>query len=183
MRKNWKIILLAAVVLTAMCISDGCGSGEPDGTGEQKTAETAPVQPVAEDQAEAPNSDDGEKPEEEDERSTDDGTDAETFCGNVERIDGDSVVCSRIETYKTESGQGEVAVATTAEEDKELVTIRFAQDAVYTYQIIRDGGADVETREGSFADIKAGLLLDLTGHYDGDVFWADTVRISDVRND
>ena len=41
----------------------------------------------------------------------------------------------------------------------------------------------METREGGFADIKAGLLLDLTGHYDGEAFLADTVTISDVRTD
>ena len=229
MRKNWKMLLLAAVVIAAMCISDGCASGGPDDTGEQKAAEIAPVQPVAEDQTAKQDGSDGGKPEKEDairentqdemqrqdagmagdtadaaqgadaagkeggaaaadaskedEYSTDDGTDAETFCGDVEQVDGDSVVCSRIETYKTEGGQGEVAVATTVDENKDLVTVRFAQDAVYTYQIIRDGGADVKTSEGSFADIKAGLLLDFSGHYDGNVFWADTVRISDVRND
>lgn len=172
MRKNWKMILLAAVVFTAMCISDGCGGETPKEEAAPQDFDAAGKENAAA-QADVPK--ENEQPA--------DGTDTETFCGDVERIDGDSAICSEIETYKTEDGQGEVAVSSAAAEDRELVAVRFAQDAVYSYQIIRDGGADVETREGSFADIRAGLILDLTGHYDGDVFLADTVRISDVRTD
>lgn len=165
MRKNGKLLLLAAVVLAAMCISDGCGKGET-GSAEDRVGEVLPVE-----QEKTP-----EKAQEQKE-------DAKELCVDVERVEGDSVIGSRIETYAGENGQGEIAVSTTVEADKELLTIRFAQDAVYTYRIIRDGGADVETREGGFADIKAGLLLDLTGHYDGEAFLADTVTISDVRTD
>ncbi len=180
MRKTRKMILAAVAVFSSMCIPVGCGSGKPNGMDGQ--AETALVQPVEEEQAAEPDVGDSEKPGEKVAQSAD-GTEAETFCGNVERIDGDSVVCSRIDTYREEGSQGEVMVATAATEDKELVTVRFAQNAVYTYRIIRDGGTNVDTREGGFTDIGAGMILDLTGRYDGEAFLADTVMISDVRTD
>ena len=114
MRKNGKLLLLAAVVLAAMCISDGCGKGET-GSAEERAGEVLPVA-----QEKTP-----EKAQEQKE-------DAKELCVDVERVEGDSVIGSRIETYAGENGQGEIAVSTTVEADKELLTIHFAQDAVYT---------------------------------------------------
>lgn len=217
MRKNMRLLLLAAVVLTAMCISDGCGNGETgsaDGhaaavfpVGQEKTLEETQEQKEDADagngvtdtaDANAPDAQQGSAEPQNSESAQDMSvgqTDTQEKTADVpedalaelsvdvESIEGDSVIGSRIETYEEEGGKGEIAVSSAVAEGKELITIRFSQNAAYTYHIIRDGGADVETREGSFADIKEGMILNLTGHYDGETFLADTVTISDVRLD
>ena len=38
----------------------------------------------------------------------------------------------------------------------------------------------METRDGSFSDIKEGMTLHLAGYYKGEDFYADKVVISDV---
>ena len=60
-----------------------------------------------------------------------------------------------------------------------MVSIYFMDDTSYVYQIIKNG--NVETSEGSFSDIGVNMILDLTGHYKGEDFYADKVAISDVR--
>lgn len=41
----------------------------------------------------------------------------------------------------------------------------------------------METSEGSFSDIGVNMILDLTGYYKGEDFYADKVAISDGRSD
>lgn len=99
---------------------------------------------------------------------------------DVESVGDNSVVGNKIFIESSANGNKNIAIVRVGEDNKVLVTVYFAEDASYVYRTIRNGGADVETREGSFSDIKNGLSLDLTGHYEGDDFYANKVEINNV---
>ena len=65
-------------------------------------------------------------------------------------------------------------------DNQELINVYFEEDASFVYETIRNGGKDVETRQGSFLDITEGVILHMTGRYEGEDFWADHVDISYV---
>lgn len=70
-------------------------------------------------------------------------------------------------------------------EDAGSITVYFMDDISYTLQIIKDGGADVTTKEAAFSDIQEGDILNLTGkrafsEKSGDEFLASEVTISRV---
>ena len=101
----------------------------------------------------------------------------------VESLGDHSVVGNKIFVETDIDGKGEIAVVSAGGDNKTLVSVYFDDDVSFVYCIIRNGGADVETHEGSFSDIKKGFILDMTGHYQDEIFWADKVEIHDVRND
>ena len=99
---------------------------------------------------------------------------------DVESVGDNSVVGNKISIESGIDGNSEIMVVGVGEDNKVLVTVYFAENASYVYKIIRNGGADVETRDGSFSDIKEGLTLHLTGYYKDEDFYADEVVISNV---
>lgn len=62
-----------------------------------------------------------------------------------------------------------------------LVTVYFSESTAYEVKTIKNGGvngdADVESREGSFSDIKEKGSVDLFGCYDGADFYAERAII------
>lgn len=101
--------------------------------------------------------------------------------GDVRSIGESSVVLSKIFSETTESDEGTVWILSSLGGDNEvLVTVYFEENADYIYKTIRNGGKDVDTREGSFSDIKEGMILLLNGRYVGKDFYADHVEIDNV---
>lgn len=104
---------------------------------------------------------------------------AEEILGDVRSIGDNSVTISRIFT-ESSSGTDEMDTAVLpaeGSEDEELIQVIFSEHIKYEVKTIKNGGADVDVREGSFADIKEGLQLELTGNYDGNDFKADKAVI------
>ena len=141
----------------------------PDTAENQPTDDNAPTDESIGDSADAPAS-----------NMTDPSAGESTeLCVFVESIGDNSVVGNKISMEPDIDGDNIVVMVGEGGDNKKLVSIYFVDDASYVYQIIRNG--DVETREGSFSDIKINMILDLTGYYKGEDFYADKVAISDVR--
>ena len=101
--------------------------------------------------------------------------------GHVQSVSESSAVVSKIFSETVESDEGTVWVMSSGGGDNEvLVTVYFEEDADYVYKTIRNGGRDVDTRKGSFSDIKEGVLLLLNGRYVGEDFYAAHVEIDNV---
>ena len=113
--------------------------------------------------------------------NTDNEDSATELDGDVRSVSESSVVVSKIFSETTESDEGTVWILSSLGGGNEvLVTVYFETNADYVYKTIRNGGRDVDTREGSFSDIKEGMILLLNGRYVGEDFYADHVEIDNV---
>ena len=210
MRKNLKIVLLLLTIMTAMCMFVGCGDRKRDDStllpeqGNQSEVQSADTAGTGNDEEQVNNekqeSSTKEKQEETEQSQTEnvqyqpieenldksvDASDTSAdesseLCVFVESIGDNSVVGNIISMEPDIDGNNIVVMVGAGGDNKKLISIYFADDASYVYQIIRNG--DVETREGSFSDIGINMILDLTGYYKGEDFYADKAAISDVRN-
>ena len=208
MRKNLRTILLLLTIMTTMCIFVGCGDGrqddsallpEPDNqsaeqssdatgtgndeeladSGEQENNTEGRQDRVGQDQSEGESL--GKPSNEPASDAPDTSTDgSDELCVFVESIGDNSVVGNIISMEPSADGNNIVVMIGEGGGNKKLVSIYFADDVSYVYQIIRN--RDVETREGSFSDIGIDMILDLTGYYKGEDFYAHKVAISDVRD-
>lgn len=97
-----------------------------------------------------------------------------------------SVVVSEIFTETYDDGsQTAVSFVGGGGENVEQITVYFQDDINYTLKIIRDGGADVTTKEADFSDIQEGDILALKGkraysEESGDEFLSSEVTINRV---
>lgn len=97
-----------------------------------------------------------------------------------------SVVVSEIFTETYDDGsQTAVSFVGGGGENAEQITVYFQDDINYTLKIIRDGGADVTTKEADFSDIQEGDILALKGkraytEESGDEFLSSEVTINRV---
>ena len=210
MRKSLKFTLLLLTIMTAMCMFVGCGDGKQDDSAllpeqdNRSEEQSADAVDTGNDEEQVNNkkqeSDTKEKQEETDQPQTEDmqkqpaeetlnksvdasdtsADESTELCVFVESIEDNSVVGNIISMEPDIDGNNIVVMVGAGGDNKKLVSIYFADDASYVYQIIRNG--DVETREGSFSDIGVNMILDLTGYYKGEDFYADKAAISDVRN-
>ncbi|MDE7285938.1 MAG: hypothetical protein K2N55_03705 [Lachnospiraceae bacterium] len=128
---------------------------------------------------EKPESDDGvnNKVEGEQSSSSDEATKTEStqkneeeLEGNVESISSEGVILSRAFTYETDDGSGLVMVSGADESgDQVLVTVSFSENTKYELWTVKNSGvngdSDITKQEASFADIKEGVSLKLTGHF------------------
>lgn len=208
MRKNLKTILLLLAVMAAMCIFAGCGDGKQDDSAltpelDKQTAEQLP-------DTTGMSNDEEQADSEEQENDAEDGQDGgvqdqpegeslgdpsnapasdasgtstgetDELSVDVESVGDNSVVGNKIFIESGIDGNSEIMTVGVGEDNQVLVAVYFAPNASYVYKTIRNGGADVETRDGSFSDIKEGLTLHLTGYYQSEDFYADKVVISNV---
>lgn len=96
------------------------------------------------------------------------GQDSFTACKNVTYSDGDSDIM--------------VGVAPGYEEDDDLVTVYVNENCSYQYKTVRNGGVnpeDVSSREGSFGDLKNGMLCTVRGSWRDGYFYADSIVMSE----
>lgn len=162
--------------------------GKPDEESSDKSLETTEKQRP--DKADEQSTDNNAPDEESTSKSFDtpagdvsDSSAAEELEVVVESLGDHSILGNKIFIETGIDGNGEIAVVGSGGDNKTLVSVYFDDDVSFVYCIIRNGGADVETHEGSFSDIKKGFILDMTGHYQDEIFWANKVEINDVRND
>ena len=162
--------------------------GKPDEESSDKSLETTEKQRP--DKADEQSPDNNAPDEESTSKSFDtpagdvsDSSAAEELEVVVESLGDHSILGNKIFIETGINGNGEIAVVGAGGDNKTLVSVYFEEDVSFTYLVIKNGGADVETREGSFSDIKKGFILDMTGHYQDEIFWANKVEINDVRND
>lgn len=98
--------------------------------------------------------------------------------GIVVRVGDNSVVVSEMVTEAPEE-LGDALVYGTAE--GEDITVYFSENTQFEFRIVKNNGvngdADVEKREGSFTDIKEGTVINMTGSYQGDDFYAEQIII------
>ena len=192
MRKNLKTILLLLAIMAAMGMFTGCGNGRhddsalPPGSDNQSAEQPADTdsnkEQVNSETQESNTKGGQDKPSNVPARDAS-GTSTggpDELSVDVESVGDNSVVGNRISIESGSDGNSEIMVVGVGEDNKVLVTVYFSENASYEYKIIRSGGADVETRDGSFSDIKEGMTLHLTGYYKGEDFYADKAVISDV---
>lgn len=99
----------------------------------------------------------------------------ETISGNVKSIGDNSIVLSKAEDIS----DSEMATPAEGSPDEDLVTVRFSENTEFIVSTVKNGGvngdSDVESRKGSFSDLKEQSSLSLTGSYDGKDFLASQV--------
>lgn len=186
MRRKLSVSILLLTIMAMSWMFTGCGGGRQDeAVSRTEEIDRTEQSPSAENGEEQENDkedgqDEAEKGQAEGE-SSDKSVNASTeLCVDVESIGDNSVVGNKVFIEPIPDGSGEIMVVGSGEDNKVLITVYFEEDASYVYQIIRNGGADVETREGSFSDIGLDMTLDMTGYYKGEDFYADKVVISNV---
>lgn len=104
--------------------------------------------------------------------------------GDVRSVDADSFVICKHETWEEDGYSYAVAVAPGYEEESDLITIHMAQNCGYQYKTVKNSGInpeDVSSRDGSFADVKEGLMATIEGNWQDDgSFLAVTVVLSEI---
>lgn len=99
-------------------------------------------------------------------------------------VDADSFVICKHETWEEDGYSYAVAVASGYEEESDLITIHMAQNCGYQYKTVKNSGInpeDVSSRDGSFADVKEGLMATIEGNWQDDgSFLAVTVVLSEI---
>ena len=198
MRKKLSVSILLLIIMTAAWMFTGCGDRGQADTVSQTEEISRTEQPANAESDEEQNPDMAENQPTDDNAPTDESTgdsadapasnmtdpsvgESTELCVFVESIGDNSVVGNKISMEPDIDGNNIVVMVGEGGDNKKLVSIYFADNTSYVYQIIRNG--DVETSEGSFSDIGVNMILDLTGYYKGEDFYADKVAISDVRSD
>lgn len=98
--------------------------------------------------------------------------------GIVVSVGDNSVVVSEMVMESAEDNGVTLVREASQGED---ITVYFSENTQYEFQTVKNNGVngdeDVETREGSFADIGEGTTLNMTGGYQGNDFYAEQVVI------
>lgn len=79
-----------------------------------------------------------------------------------------------------DGGEVMTSIAPDAQAETPKITIAYDENTKFVKQVIRDGGASHEEREGSAADLKKGFTAEMNGSYEGDVFHATDILIVEV---
>ena len=168
--------------------------GEPEAMGEDKadsendTGEgKGPADDTADDTADEAQTGDGEggDPAAQDNAQEDSGQQksagSASLEGDVLSVSQDSFVIARVETWLEGDASYAVATAPGCEEEEEKITVHVGQGCGWKLKTVKNGGVspeDVSTAEGSFADLKEGVLTHMKGSWQDDgSFLADNIEI------
>lgn len=178
MMKKKRVVLMFVCALMLATLTTGCGkekeepipvdlSSESRQNEEEKVAEEnqqAMEDKPAEDSAQASQAEQAS------------GTE-ELVC-NVKSIGQDSFVAIECTTYSDGDKDIMTSPAPGYEEADDLVTVYVNENCTYQYKTIRNGGInpeDVSSREGSFAELKDGMICNVKGSWRDGAFYADSV--------
>lgn len=188
MRKNRTVWTLICAIMVMM-LATGCGkekeapipvdlSSENGQDGEENTEEnTGADDEIA-----------GNSQTQRDDKLEGDDTQAGQVSGTEElncdviSIGQDSFTACKNVTYSNGDADIMVGVAPGYEEEDDLVTVYVNENCSYQYKTVRNGGVnpeDVSSREGSFGDLKNGMLCTVRGSWRDGYFYADSIVMSE----
>lgn len=175
MMKKKRVVLMFVCALMLATLTMGCGKEKEEpipvdlSSESRKNEEENRIQSTAEDSAQASQADQAS------------GTE-ELEC-DVKSIGQDSFVAIKCTTYS--DGDKDFMVSAPApgyEEADDLVTVYVNENCTYQYKTVRNGGVnpeDVSSREGSFGDLKDGMLCNVKGSWRDGAFYADSIVMSE----
>ena len=176
-RKRMAAIGLAVILGMTGCAEKNGAPGNPQENVSAETENDTAKQANADDEGGGPTSQDVKSNLDAQSQSVDSGE----LDGDVLSVDGDSFVISRHETFTDEDAGVMVAVGPGNEEEADKVTVHVSENCVWEYKTVKNGGInpeDVSTREGSFADVKEGLMVTIQGSWQTDgSFLADSIEM------
>ena len=161
-----------------------CGCGESEN--EERTPVTELVHTDTEG-GETPDADDmaAEQRTTEDLPAGESGAEAQSLekvTGNVKSIGDQDIVIRRSFEESSNGTDMDILVAPAeGSADEELLTVLVLETTRYEVHTVKNGGvngdADVETREGSLADLKEKAVVNIYGNFEGENFLAQQVII------
>ena len=100
--------------------------------------------------------------------------------GEIREISDQTFVLNEIIEEEGEGGT-EIAALPLDEAEMNLITAVWDENTRFTRRTIKNGGADYEDSESSPEALETGAMVNLWGSYEGDVFWASQVRLTEVE--
>ena len=176
-QRSKSISVCAALIITAIALN-GCGAPDIEVEEHSPILEDADRTNTLPDSQDENQREENQKEEVKEENVLSENGDSEEgakLSGIVVSIDENSIVVN--ETLAEES-DGVLFVGASGKD----VTVYFSENADYVFKTVKNSGvngdADVESREGSFADIREKLTIEMTGFYREGDFIAEHVVIS-----
>lgn len=100
--------------------------------------------------------------------------------GEIQEISDQTFVLNEIIEEEGEGGT-EIAALPLDEAEMNLITAVWDENTRFTRRTIKNGGADYEDSESSPEALETGAMVNLWGSYEGDVFRASQVRLTEVE--
>ncbi len=100
--------------------------------------------------------------------------------GEIREISDQTFVLNEIIEEEGEGGT-EIAALPLDEAEMSLITAVWDENTRFTRRTIKNGGADYEDSESSPEALETGAVVNLWGSYEGDVFRASQVRLTEVE--
>ena len=100
--------------------------------------------------------------------------------GEIREISDQTFVLNEIIEEEGEGGT-EIAALPLDEAEMNLITAVWDENTRFTRRTIKNGGADYEDGESSPEALETGAMVNLWGSYEGDVFRASQVRLTEVE--
>ena len=100
--------------------------------------------------------------------------------GEIQEISDQTFVLNEIIEEEGEGGT-EIAALPLDEAEMSLITAVWDENTRFTRRTIKNGGADYEDSESSPEALETGAMVNLWGSYEGDVFPASQVRLTEVE--
>ena len=100
--------------------------------------------------------------------------------GEIREISDQTFVLNEIIEEEGEGGT-EIAALPLDEAEMSLITAVWDENTRFTRRTIKNGGADYEDSESSPEALETGAMVNLWGSYEGDVFRASQVRLTEVK--
>lgn len=186
-----KRILITSVIIVIMLSFTACGKTEEETKDTSVSAVEAENLPMPEkpEREELSKNEESQNEESQNEESKKENAssfhyiarDDYDLYGDIYEVGEMEFTVTEVYHEKLEDG-GEVmdAVAEGAEDTVVKIKVVYDKDTKLIKQVVRDGGASHEEREGTAADLQKGFTAEMVGSYEGDVFHATEILIVEV---
>ena len=154
----------------------GCGTGDASsGSGSAGQQEAAQEETAQEDMTQGRS---GQQEETQTNSVSESGE--PDLSGEIREISDQTFVLNEIIEEEGEGGT-EIAALPLDEAEMNLITAVWDENTRFTRRTIKNGGADYEDSESSPEALETGAMVNLWGSYEGDVFRASQVRLTEVE--
>ena len=99
--------------------------------------------------------------------------------GEIQEISDQTFVLNEAIEEAGESGT-DIMMLPLDEEEMKLITVAWDENTRFVQRTIRNGGADYEDGESSSEALKTGAMTEVWGSYEGEVFRASLVRLTEM---